>query len=206
MAKIQYPKPLAKGDSIAICAFSSGVDKAFHRRLDTVLSGLTAKGFTVIEGACLRQEHNSAKQRAEELMQYLTDDSIAAIMPPWGGDLTMEILPLLDFNAISKARPKWLVGFSDISTFACALTTRCGWATLHAANLMQIHPNDPDAYLADIFNAMALEEKQQLHQVAAPFYQQKPIDYKAEPDAQFDFTAQSQWRCINYKDTRQIEV
>ena len=101
-------------------------------------------------------------------MQYLTDDSIAAIMPPWGGDLTMEILPLLDFNAISKARPKWLVGFSDISTFACALTTRCGWATLHA-NLMQIHPDDPDVYLANIFGAMSLEEKQQLHQVASPF-------------------------------------
>ena len=115
MAKIQYPKPLVKGDKIAICAFSSGVDKAFHERLDIVLNGLTAKGFTVIEGACLRQSHNSAKQRADELMQSLTDDSIAAIMPPWGGDLTMEILPLLDFNAISKARPKWLVGFSDIN-------------------------------------------------------------------------------------------
>jgi muramoyltetrapeptide carboxypeptidase LdcA involved in peptidoglycan recycling len=206
MAKIQYPKPLEQGDKIAICAFSSGVDKVFHERLDIVLNGLTAKGFTVVEGACLRQSHNSAKQRADELMQYLTDDSIAAIMPPWGGDLTMEILPLLDFNAISKARPKWLVGFSDISTFACALTTRCGWATLHAANLMQIHPDDPDVYLANIFSAMSLEEKQQLHQVASPFYQQKPIDYKAKPEAQFDYTAPSQWRCINYKDKRQIEV
>ena len=82
MAKIQYPKPIAKGDKIAICAFSSGVDESFHKRLDIVLQGLTAKGFTIIEGACLRQEHNPAKQRAEELMQFLTDDSIAAIMPP----------------------------------------------------------------------------------------------------------------------------
>lgn len=206
MAKIQYPKPIAKGDKIAICAFSSGVDESFHKRLDIVLQGLTAKGFTIIEGACLRQEHNPAKQRAEELMQFLTDDSIAAIMPPWGGDLTMEILSLLDFNAINNAKPKWLVGFSDISTFACALTTRCGWATLHAANLMQIHPDDTDQHLQDIFNAMELEENQCLHQVASPFYQKEAIDYKANPNAKFNLNAPSQWRCINYKDKRQIEV
>jgi muramoyltetrapeptide carboxypeptidase len=206
MAKIQYPKPIAKGDKIAICAFSSGVDESFHKRLDIVLQGLTAKGFTIIEGACLRQEHNPAKQRAEELMQFLTDDSIAAIMPPWGGDLTMEILSLLDFNAINNAKPKWLVGFSDISTFACALTTRCGWATLHAANLMQIHPDDTDQHLQDIFNAMELKENQCLHQVASPFYQKEAIDYKANPNAKFNLNAPSQWRCINYKDKRQIEV
>ncbi|HCV03856.1 MAG TPA: muramoyltetrapeptide carboxypeptidase [Pseudoalteromonas sp.] len=206
MAKIQYPKPIAKGDKIAICAFSSGVDESFHKRLDIVLQGLTAKGFTIIEGACLRQEHNPAKQRAEELMQFLTDDSIAAIIPPWGGDLTMEILSLLDFNAINNAKPKWLVGFSDISTFACALTTRCGWATLHAANLMQIHPDDTDQHLQDIFNAMELKENQCLHQVASPFYQKEEIDYKANPNAKFNLNAPSQWRCINYKDKRQIEV
>lgn len=206
MAKIHYPKALSKGDKIAICAFSSGVDQAYHARLDLVLAGLKAKGFQVIEGACLREAHSPAKQRADELMQFLTDDSIAAIMPPWGGDLTMEILSLLDFNAISQAQPKWLVGFSDISTFACALTTRCGWATLHAANLMQIHPDDPDEYLANIFKALQLGEKGQLNQVASPYYQQSVIDYSHQPQAQFDLTAPSQWRCINYKDTRKIEV
>jgi muramoyltetrapeptide carboxypeptidase LdcA involved in peptidoglycan recycling len=206
VVKIQYPKALSLGDSIAICAFSSGVDKAYHKRLDVVLEGLSAKGFNVVEGDCLRQQHNSAKERAAELMQFLTDDSIAAIMPPWGGDLTMEILPLLDFSAISNAKPKWLVGFSDISTFACALTTRCGWATLHAANLMQIHPDDKDPHLAALFTAMGLEEKASFKQLAAPFYQQDQIDYATKPDAKFNYTAESQWRCINYKDKRQIEV
>ena len=106
----------------------------------------------------------------------------------------MEILPLLDFSAISNAKPKWLVGFSDISTSACALTTRCGWATLHGANLMQIHPDDKDPHLAALFTAMGLEETASFKQLAAPFYQQDQIDYATKPDAKFNYTAESQWR------------
>lgn len=206
MANIYYPAPLQQGAKIAICAFSSGVASQYHHRLDIVLNGLKARGYEVIEGECLRQQQNPAKQRAEELMAFLTDDSIAAIMPPWGGDLTMEILPLLDFNAISKAKPKWLVGFSDISTFACALTTRCGWATIHSANLMQMHPSDNDPYLASIFDTMQLDKGQQLTQHASQFFQQHPLDYEKDQDAVFDFKGETKWRCINYQDSRNIEI
>ncbi|WP_404339553.1 S66 peptidase family protein [Pseudoalteromonas mariniglutinosa] len=206
MTAIAYPAPLLKGDKIAICAFSSGVDSRFHDRLDLVLNGLRSRGYQVVEGDCLRQQHNPPEQRAAELMQFLTDDSIAAIMPPWGGELTMEILPLLDFNAISKARPKWLVGFSDISTFSCALTTRCGWATLHSANLMQIHPDDSDPFLADIFAALTLEKDQQFVQSAASHYQLETIDYSNDAESLFNYTQPSQWRCINYQDKREIEI
>ena len=143
MSLINFPEPLKPNDNIAICAFSSGVDNHFQTRLDTVLNGLKSQGYKVIEGDSVRQ-NISAKDRALELMHFLTDDNIAAIMPPWGGELALDVLQYIDFNIVKTAQPKWLVGFSDVSTLACVLTSRCGWATLHTANLMQLHPNETD--------------------------------------------------------------
>ena len=206
MTAITFPDALKNGDKIAICAFSSGVDSAFHPRLERVLSGLTRRGYQVVEGECLRQQSSPAKQRADELMAFLVDDSIAAIMPPWGGELAMEVLPYLDFNAIEQARPKWLVGFSDVSTLACVLTARCGWATLHCANLMQLHPNEQDTHCLQVFKTLELEAGSEFTQTPAPYYQADAIQYCKAPDALFSLTQPSQWRCLNVKDNREVEL
>lgn len=146
MANILYPAPLKVGSKIAICSLSAGLKEKFHARLDIVINGLKNRGYDVVEGEFLRQnkprEQLNAKAHAQQLMGFLLDEEIDAIMPPMGGELAMEILPLLDFNAIKQAKPKWLVGFSDVSTIACALTAKCQWATLHSANLMQLHPDE----------------------------------------------------------------
>lgn len=205
MESIVFPAPLNRGDKIAICAFSSCVEAPFHDRLETVINGLKARGYQVIEGECLRQL-KSAKERADELISFLQDDTIAAIMPPWGGELAMEVLQFIDFNSLNKYRPKWIVGFSDISTFMCVLSARCGWATLHTANLMQLHPDETDNSCLQIFDVLSLAKGEQFEQVPAEFYQSKEIDYAVQPDALFDLTAPSQWRCLNYKDSREVEL
>ncbi|MEM5551507.1 S66 peptidase family protein [Pseudoalteromonas neustonica] len=206
MEKVIFPTALQSGDKIAICAFSSGVESPFHKRLDIVLNGLTLRGYEVIEGECLRQKNCSAKQRADELMTFLTDDSIAAIMPPWGGELAMEILPHLDFNVIKKSRPKWLVGFSDISTLACVITAKCGWATLHCTNLMQLHPDEQDTHCLQVFKTLELEAGNEFTQTPAAFYQGDAINYAQSPDALFSLLKPSQWRCLNVKDNRDVEL
>ena len=57
-------------------------------------------------------------------------------MPPWGGELAIDLLPLLDFAAIGDAEPTWLVGYSDTSTLLLPLTLLTGVATLHGPGLM----------------------------------------------------------------------
>lgn len=205
MESIVFPAPLNKGDKIAICAFSSCVEKPFHARLDAVIQGLKLRGYQVVEGESLR-DFKSAKDRADELTRFLQDDSIAAVMPPWGGELAMEILQFINFDAIKSYRPKWIVGFSDISTFMCMLTARCGWATLHTANLMQQHPDETDHYCLQVFDVLALNKGEQFKQIPAEYYQDQTIDYATEPNALFNFTKPSQWRCLNYKDARDIEL
>jgi muramoyltetrapeptide carboxypeptidase len=135
---IRYPRPLRPGDRVGVTAPSSGVPAGLRPRLDFAIRVLGERGFEVVRGDCLLGDLVSAPaaERAAELQGMLIDRTIRAVVPPWGGELAVELLPLLDFEAIAAAEPTWLVGYSDMSTLLAALTARCGIATLHAPNLL----------------------------------------------------------------------
>lgn len=139
---IRFPAPLKPGDAIAVCAVSSGVPEVLQGRLDASLQALRDAGYRVIEGATLRQQHKnasgSAAERLADLNRFLFDPEIKAILPPWGGELAMELLPLLDWARLATLPPKWFGGFSDVSTLAVPLTLRAGWASLHCPNLFDL--------------------------------------------------------------------
>lgn len=140
--RIRFPAPLQPGDAIAVTAFSSGVHPRLHGRLDDALNELRARGYRVVEGRCLREEKQDASApaaaRLAELKRFLFDPEIRAILPPWGGERAIELLAGLDFAALAELPPKWIAGFSDVSTVMAPLTLLSGWATLHGPNLMDL--------------------------------------------------------------------
>lgn len=136
---IRYPRPLVPGDRIGVTAPSSGVSPALRPRLDHAVKVLQDKGFEVVIGECLgTPTHVSApkRARADELMAMWVDPDIAAVVPPWGGETGIDLLPLLDFDLLAACEPGWYVGWSDISTTTLPLTLRTGWATVNGWNLM----------------------------------------------------------------------
>jgi muramoyltetrapeptide carboxypeptidase len=136
---VRYPRPLREGDRIGVTAPSSGVAADLRPRLDLAVGILRERGFDVEIGSCLDgTTHLSAPaaERAAELTAMLLDPAIAAIVPPWGGETMIDLLPLLDFDAIAAAEPTWLVGYSDTTTLMLPLTVLSGVATLHGGNLM----------------------------------------------------------------------
>lgn len=136
---IRYPAPLRPGDRIGVTAPSSGVDDILRPRLEHAVKVLRDQGFEVEVGECIgTPTHVSAlrEQRAAELMAMLTDPSIRAVVPPWGGETAIDLLDVLDYDAIGAAEPTWVVGFSDTTTWMAPITLRTGIATLHGQNLM----------------------------------------------------------------------
>jgi muramoyltetrapeptide carboxypeptidase len=136
---IRFPQPLKPGDRIGVTAPSSGVAESIRARLDFAAAGLRAKGYDVVMGECLDgSRHISAPSadRARELTEFLLDPSIRAVVPPWGGETAIDLVPLLDWEALGAADPTWFVGFSDISTLITPFTVLTGVATLHGNNLM----------------------------------------------------------------------
>ena len=146
-----FPAPLRPGDRIGVTAPSSGVADALRPRLDFCVEHLRSLGYDVVLGECLKDGDGvvsaPAPQRAAELTAMLTDPQIRAVVPPWGGELAVELLPHLDLVALRDAEPTWLVGWSDLSTLLLPLTLVTGWATLHGGNLMETPDAVPEPLL-----------------------------------------------------------
>lgn len=200
--RIQIPSALMPGDKIAITAPSSGVPKSRHLQLDAAIKNLQLRGYEVIEGDCLRQEYKDCsadrKHRAKELMQFLCDPTIKAIMPPWGGELAMEILGLLDFEILKKIPAKWFSGFSDLSTLQVPLTTISGWATLHGPNLMELSPQTLDATTQKIWDILEGYDAQNgiIEQSASHCYQEIGTN-GFTINGGFNLTVKTAWKAIN---------
>jgi muramoyltetrapeptide carboxypeptidase LdcA involved in peptidoglycan recycling len=160
MMPVRFPRSLQAGSLVAVISPSSGVRSAMHGRLDAALAALRAAGYRVREGRFLRRQEKGASaratERAAELMDALLDPEVAAVIPPWGGERAMEVLPHLDFDRLAAAEPKWFSGFSDLSTIQVPLLLRAGWASLHGPNLMQLAEPALDETTARVFDAWRL--------------------------------------------------
>ena len=135
---IRYPAPLRPGDLVGVTAPSSGVPDELRPRLEAAVRHLQERGYRVRLGECLDGSgvvSAPAGERAAELTALMTDPEVRAVVPPWGGELAVELLPHLDLAALA-ADPTWLVGYSDLSTLLLALTATTGVASLHGQNLL----------------------------------------------------------------------
>ncbi|WP_370248913.1 LD-carboxypeptidase [Nocardioides sp.] len=138
MSAVRYPAPLSPGDRIGVTSPSAGVDGAAADRIAFCVDWLRRCGYNVVVGECMDGgglTAGPAAARAAELSAMLLDPSIRCVLPPWGGETAIDLVDLLDWDALAAAEPTWLVGYSDLSTLLVPLTTRLGWATLHGDNL-----------------------------------------------------------------------
>ncbi|MFN1209063.1 LD-carboxypeptidase, partial [Enterococcus lactis] len=71
----------------------------------------------------------------------MKDENIQMNFPPRGGELLIEILDSVDFDEL---QPKWIVGYSDISTLLLAITLKTGIATAHGTNIIDLRVNYSD--------------------------------------------------------------
>jgi muramoyltetrapeptide carboxypeptidase LdcA involved in peptidoglycan recycling len=93
-----YPRLLRKGDTIGICDPSGGASgEVLSARLDNAIRNISALGYEVIETASVRNSSKcvsaDSKTRADEFMSLYENPDVAAILPPWGGEFLMDMLP-----------------------------------------------------------------------------------------------------------------
>jgi muramoyltetrapeptide carboxypeptidase len=201
---VRFPAPLRPGDLIGITAPSAGVAGAALARLDLAISHLRGKGFRVLEGRCLRGEHKEVsaprEARAEELMRFLTDPDVAAVWPPWGGELATELLDLVDFDALRSSRPIWFCGYSDLSTLQLPLLLRSGWASAHGPNLMDLIESQSDALTTGALGLLASGLGEPVTQHSSTHYQVDWTPYEQRVDAPFNLTQRTEWRRLDQPD------
>jgi muramoyltetrapeptide carboxypeptidase LdcA involved in peptidoglycan recycling len=189
---ILFPPPLQKGSRIGVTAPSSGVAPKFYRRLDLAIQHLQSSGAQVVEGSCLRGESHHhvsapAKKRVRDLVALWEEPGIGAIIPPWGGELLIEILPELDFERFRR-NPKWILGYSDLSTLLFPITLLSRVATAHGTNLMDWMPTQTDPLTKNAHAALWAAKGSSFTQVSSVMHQTQWGDFQAQFDVPFQLT------------------
>ncbi len=80
------------------------------------------------------------EERTADLQHMLDDKSIKAIMCARGGYGAVRIIDKLKWEKF-KAKPKWIIGFSDITVIHSHVNTNFGIATIHS-KMCNSFPND----------------------------------------------------------------
>jgi muramoyltetrapeptide carboxypeptidase len=144
------PPPLVPGDLVAVVAPAS----AFPREdLLRGLAWLRARyRLRISPGIFERQGYlaGSDARREAELAAAMRDDEVKAIVAARGGYGTMRLLDALPWDALAR-RPKWLVGFSDVTALH-ATAWAAGIASVHGPNVTglgrEITPAARSAWIA----------------------------------------------------------
>jgi muramoyltetrapeptide carboxypeptidase len=128
---ILQPPSLKRGDTIGIV---STARKIAPEELEPSVRLLEDEGFKVVFGdnlfAADNQFAGTDKQRADDVMRFVRDSSVHAILCARGGYGSARILRYLSYDDI-KSNPKWFCGYSDV-TVMHALYQYLGMASLHS--------------------------------------------------------------------------
>jgi len=181
---IQFPRPLSPGSRILLVAPSSPVSAALAPRLELVIGELRARGFAPIESSGLRDEETTPRDvRLAAWMEALASDDVDAVFPPWGGELSIELLAGMDFERLGRARPKWILGYSDVSTLLVPLLLELGWASAHGPNAVDLVPAKRDPRRSGALSILGSHGP--FTQRSSSHFQTAFVDWKRRPGAAF---------------------
>ena len=130
---VTVPPYLKKGDTIAITCPAGYMTAG---KAATCINKLQHHGYNVVVGETLGSTSlnyfsGTDEQRQTEMQGFLDDKNIKAILCARGDYGTGRIIDKLCFKKFAK-RPKWIIGFSDITVLHTYLYKNYHIASLHA--------------------------------------------------------------------------
>lgn len=153
------PKALSIGDTIAITAPASPTSLG---EISPTVRLLKSLGYNVVIGNTILKQTISNRYlsdedqvRAAELMDFIKNDKISAIVCGRGGYGVMRTFPYLDFSEFGK-NPKIIIGFSDITALLIAINKEANLVCFHGP----VATYSFDSYTLTSFKEVLTDEKQ----------------------------------------------
>jgi len=144
---MKRPPSLKPGDAIRIVAPAR---KVSLEDLQFALQQIESWGLRAIFSEELFASENqfagADSIRAADFQSALDDPNANAILCAKGGYGSVRIIDQLDFSNFIK-RPKWIIGYSDITVFHSSLNN-LGIASLHASMPLDFKRNTEDSFLS----------------------------------------------------------
>ena len=151
------PAHLKKGDTVAIV---SSARKISATEIQPAFDVLTGWGLKVVFGKNLFSQQNqfagSDEERLVDFQNALDDKNIKAILFARGGYGTVRIIDNINWQSFEQ-KPKWLIGFSDISVIHSHVQKNYGVETLHSP--MAFNLNNASTESLDTLKKILFGEK-----------------------------------------------
>ena len=193
---MRYPNHKKKA-TIGVTAPSSGVPEALHSLLSESQKSMEAKGYLLHIGETVWTQDKAksapAAKRAKEFMEMITDETIDFIIPPWGGELFMEMVDKIDYSILPE---KWILGYSDTSALLLAVTLKTGIATAHGVNLVDLRGSYSDETTAMWETVLSTKKGGCIIQSSSDFYQ-KEWQHENPSPCVFHLTEETKWKTIS---------
>lgn len=145
------PKPLKKGDKIALIGTSSPVAED---RIKPAIEAMEDLGLEVVLCESVTSKHGylSGKDeiRAKDINNMFKNKDINGIFVIRGGYGSARLLDMLDYKMI-KNNPKVFVGYSDVTAIHNVLNEKCNLITFHGPMPSTEFYKGVDSYTMDCF-------------------------------------------------------
>ncbi|PWT99615.1 MAG: LD-carboxypeptidase, partial [Bacteroidetes bacterium] len=129
---IKVPPYLKRGDTIGIACTAGFI---MPEEIKPSVDLMTSWGFKVKVGNTIGKKDFSFGgtdlERTQDFQQLIDDPNVKAIMCARGGYGSVRIIDQINFNPL-KEKPKWIIGFSDITVMHCHLNRNFNLASIHS--------------------------------------------------------------------------
>jgi len=129
---IKIPPYLKPGDTIGITSPAGAIKP---EEVAPAIGVMESWGFRTVLGSSIGKKDftlgGTDAERLTDLQQMLDDPTIKAIMCARGGYGSLRIVDRLQWKRF-MAKPKWLIGFSDITVLHSHIHNICGVASIHS--------------------------------------------------------------------------
>lgn len=169
---MKFPPYLQKGDTIGMVAPAGYMP---IEKMQACIETLDHWGYNVELGTTTHSDSTTYfsgtdEERLHDLQQMLDNKKIKAILCARGGYGVSRIIDRLDFKKFSK-KPKWIIGFSDISVLHSHLYANYKISSLHAPMAAAFNEGEYNNPYIEAFKH-ALEGKKAVYECAGgPFNQ-----------------------------------
>ncbi len=130
--RIQLPPYLQPGDTIGITCPSGYI---MAEDTQPAIAQLQSWGFKTVLGTTVGRRDftfgGTDEERTRDFQDMVDNPEIKAILCARGGYGVVRIIDAIDFSSFKK-KPKWVIGFSDITVFHNHLHSTVGVATIHS--------------------------------------------------------------------------
>ena len=137
MTKIIFPKPLSKGDKIAVISPAGAVEAS---QLEQGIEMIKSKGYEPVLGEHLYTKFSNGynyagteQERTKDINWALNDTEISAVWASRGGYGCQHLIRDLDLKNFTK-NPKWYIGYSDNTVIQSYLLKK-GFASIHGQTI-----------------------------------------------------------------------